>query len=83
MIAAVIEKAPEQYKAVLTNEQRVQGDQLKLEHLAEVMDTHHTTLYGNGNETSGGNNEGRPEFSLSAFAGVCFYCKERGHKATD
>ena len=81
LVAVVLEKAPEEYKAILTSEQRrleqaATPAAVTLEKLSEAMDQHwHVICPTIENEGS--------EFSLSAFGGICFICKQRGHKAKD
>ena len=44
-IAVILEKAPTEYKAVLTSEQRHKGSRLTLEDLESAMNDHHRSLY--------------------------------------
>ena len=78
MMAHVLAKAPAIYKSVLTQEQRSKKGACTLQDLQSAM----TDLWranGGGAGSNGGNNE----FGLSAFAGICFKCGLKGHRAKD
>jgi hypothetical protein len=77
LITVVLNAAPKEYQAVLTNEQLRLADALSLEHLSVAMNAH----WRNINKSIAQKSEGENEIVLSAFAGVCFVCNKRGHKA--
>jgi gag-polypeptide of LTR copia-type/Zinc knuckle len=82
LIAVVLEKAPEQYKSILTAEQRYKGSSLTLADLRSCMND----LYRTKNPTKN-DNRNETEVSLAApsikFNGICEYCKKPGHMARD
>jgi len=80
LIAVVLDAAPDEYKSILTSEQRLKGNRLKLGDLEEVMNQHWQQTV-NGHQGSA-NGSGK-EVALSAFAGTCFNCNKKGHKASD
>jgi len=77
LIAVILDAAPEEHHAVLTLEQRLRGDKLTLNDLETAMNQfwrqRKTPKTNDGNDTA--------EISLSAFGGVCYNCKKKGHKA--
>ena len=77
MIAVILDAAPEEYHAVLTLEQRLRGDKLTLNDLETAMNQF--WRQGKTPKTNDGNYAA--EISLSAFGGVCYNCKKKGHKA--
>ena len=79
LIAVILDAAPMEYKSVLTAEQRVQGTNLTMSDLETVMNQHWRQI--SHAEQEPGN--GGTEITLSAFAGVCFKCGGKGHKATN
>jgi hypothetical protein len=78
LIAVVLDKAPRDYKAVLTSEQRSKGIALTLADLESAMNDLYRTLHPQQASTKDNN-----EFSLAAFSGMCHYCKKKGHQAKD
>ena len=79
LIAVVVSVATEEYAAVLTTEQRIQGNSLTIDHLESAMTQHFRKLYPDGDTKSNSGNE----IGLAAFNGVCFKCGDKGHKAND
>jgi hypothetical protein len=77
MIAVVLDAASAEYQAVLTAEQRLRGDKLTLNDLETAMNQHWRQC--KSPKISDGKGV---EISLSAFGGVCYKCKQRGHKAS-
>jgi len=77
LIAVILDAAPEEYHAVLTLEQRLRGDKLTLNDLETAMNQF--WRQGKTPKTNDGNDAA--EISLSAFGGVCYNCKKKGHKA--
>jgi hypothetical protein len=78
LIAVVLDKAPREYQAVLTSEQRFKGDKLTLADLNSAMNQHWRQIKGSGTSEDDGT-----EVTLSAFGGYCYKCKAKGHKASD
>ena len=78
LIATILEKAPNKYQSLLTAEQLQLRESVTVEHLRLAMTTHWQSI-GKGKRNSRPSTDG--EISLSAFGGVCFKCKEKGHKA--
>jgi hypothetical protein len=76
-IAIVIAQAPDAYQGVLTSEQLRQGTSLQLEHLATAMDMQWRAM--GGGPSPDGKDDG--EIALGAFNGICFICKQKGHRA--
>jgi hypothetical protein len=78
LIAVVLEKAPDEYKSILTAEQRVKGTNLTLEDLRSCMNDLYRTR--SSKSTTDPN---QIEVSLAAhqmkFNGVCGYCEKTGH----
>jgi gag-polypeptide of LTR copia-type len=81
LIAVVLEKAPEQYKSILTAEQRSKGTKLTLAHLRSCMNDLYRTR--NPNVTSKNENEVSLAATATKFNGICGYCKKPGHMARD
>lgn len=79
LFAVVMAVAPDEYQSNLISEQRTKGEDLTLQNLRQVMDTVYRQLYGVRKSKQ---DENEPEVSLSNFAGRCFTCKQRGHKAS-
>jgi hypothetical protein len=78
LIAVILDAAPMEYKSVLTTEQRAQGTNLTLADLETVMNQHWRQISHKNQEPGNGGTE----ITLSAFAGVCFKCGGKGHKAS-
>ena len=76
-IAAVFEKASEEYGVILANTARDKGTSLTMEDLEESMKMQWRITKG-AKESGNGNNK---EYVLSAFNGKCYKCGEVGHKA--
>ena len=81
LIAIILTSAPKDYQAILTSEQRHQGDTLSIEDLETVMNQHWRQIGGN----KGGKQEDDDdnELNLSAFNGTCFNCGKKGHRSSD
>ena len=79
LIAVVLSAAPKEYQGVLVSEQRAQGTGLTIDHLSEAM----TQLYRQINGGKGDLSDDEKEVALGAFGGMCYRCKQRGHKAND
>ena len=79
LIAVVLEKAPKDYKSILTAEQRQQGSSLKLSDLESAMNDLYRTL----NTNTSPNNEDKEVALVAAFQGKCHYCKKPGHTIDD
>ena len=79
MIATVISAAPTEYKPTVSAEQRLKGNQLKLQDLEEAM-SQYWRQSGNSMRKT---NEDDYEVGLSAFKGKCYKCQKFGHKASD
>jgi hypothetical protein len=80
-IAVALEKAPDQYKSILTAEQRSKGTSLTLADLCSCMND----LYRARNPIIDSTKK-QQEVSLAAttkFNGICGYCKKPGHMARD
>ena len=82
LIATALAAAPSEYKSLLTTEQRIKGDALKLSDLEDAM----RQLYRQNNLERGdkGNektSDEAEEIALGAFDGVCFLCQKKGHKS--
>jgi hypothetical protein len=75
----VIAQAPVIYTGVLTLEQLMHGNSLRLHHLFAVMDTQWREMGGGTKNDS--NDDG--EIALISFQvqGVCFICNKKGHRA--
>jgi hypothetical protein len=76
-IAILIAQAPDAYQGVLTSEQLRQGTGLTLEHLATAMDMRWQAM--GGGPSADGSDAG--EIALVSFSGMCFICKQKGHRA--
>ena len=81
LIAVVLDAAPEQYKAVLTNEQRAHkvSKDLSLQHLKDAMHDHYRTLNLNGKSSE----DNEDEVALGAFSGKCYNCNKVSHMARE
>ena len=77
LIAVVLEKAPKEYKSILTTEQRNKGTNLTLENLEEAMHDLYRAMNSHCQPTNDN------EVALVAFRGTCHYCKKPGHMARD
>ena len=53
LIAAVLDKAPDEYQAVLTSTQLAHPNDLELDHLEKAMFTHWRAKYGVSNDEKG------------------------------
>ena len=69
LIAIVLDVAPDKFKAVLANEQRLQkrDGNIELKHLQEAMQEHYRSLYPNGGTAK----DDKEEVTLNAFDGNC------------
>ena len=76
LIAVIFDAAPAEYHSVLTAEQRLKGDALTLSDLETAMNQHWRQV--KSPKTNDGDGV---EILLSAFGGVCYLCKQKGHKA--
>jgi len=76
LIAVVMDAAPHEYQAVLTGEQRRLGAKLTMDDMEATMNQHWRQIKHERKSDDGDN-----EFTLSAFQGTCFHCKEKGHRA--
>ena len=79
LIAVVLEKAPKDYKSILTAEQRKQGVNLTLLDLESAMNDLFRTLHPN----TAPSNDDKEVALVAAFQGKCHYCKKPGHKASE
>ena len=75
-LALVLEKAPDKYASTLAIIQESKGDQLTIDDLERAM-TLEYRLRTKGSKVDG---KGK-ELSLSSFNGICYKCKQSGHKA--
>ena len=75
LIAVVLGAAPQDYLSVLTTEQRIKSNNLKLSHLEEAMMQHYRQM--NGSKGSSPDSE----LTLAAFNGMCYNCRKLGHRA--
>jgi hypothetical protein len=81
LIAVVLEKAPMEYQAVLTTEQRARGSNLTLDDLEMTMNQHWRQI---GDKSKSAGETGGKEIALSAVNKiVCFNDGEEGHKASN
>ncbi len=76
LIAVVLDAASKDYKAILTCEQRMMGTAVTLQDLETAMNQHYRQIKGSKPSA-----ETDKEISLSAFGGVCYECKQAGHRA--
>jgi hypothetical protein len=76
LIAVVLDAAANKYQSVLTCQQRAQGVGVTLMHLEEAMNQHFRQIKG-----SRPTNDNDKEWTLGAFGGICYHCKQVGHKA--
>ena len=77
LVAVILDKAPKEYKSVITAEQQARGENLTLDDLEKAMDH----LYRQMHPGIVDNDEN--ELALSAFSGKCYKCHEVGHKANN
>ena len=78
-IAAVLEKAPNEYAVILANTAREKGSALTLDDLEEAMRIQWRIEHGDEDESK----KKSKEFSLSAFGGKCYNCGKTGHRASN
>jgi len=74
LIGDLYTAAHKEYIEIITMEELIPGDGLELEHQEEVM--------GKMWRHSGGKPGNEPMKNMNAFAGCCYECKEKGHRAT-
>ena len=72
LIAVVLEKAPKDYKSILTAEQRKQGANLTLLDLESAMNDLYRTLHPNTTPS----NDDKEVALVATFQGKCHYCKQ-------
>jgi hypothetical protein len=77
LIAVIIDAAPQEHQAVLTNEQLRLGTGVTVEHLEKAMNSHWRAIHKDGNNLDDDDNE----LALNVFTGACHTCKKIGHKA--
>ena len=85
IINEVMVKAPAKYQSVIATECLTRGVNLKLAHLKEAMNTIYrmsANNYTKRNENDS-DDEDQGEAIGSAFAGECFECGRKGHRAVD
>jgi hypothetical protein len=80
LIAAVLDAAPTEYRALLTSEQRRLGANLTIEDLEAVMGQCWRQVHQSPNN-KGGKDLDDAEIVLATFDGHCFICRKKGHKA--
>lgn len=78
MIAVVMGQAPKEYTTILSTEQQLRGDELKLADLERAMNYHWRISGAEGHD---GDKDESTELGLSSFSGTCYKCKKQGHKA--
>ena len=76
LIATVFSAASKEYASILQCEQRAQGTNLTLKHLESTMKE-----YWRSNKGDKPDRENDKEMQLSGFGGLCYHCKQTGHKA--
>jgi hypothetical protein len=77
LIAVVLDAATKEYSSILKCEQRIQnGTGLTVEHLEETMKEYLRQIKG-----SKPDKDCNKEMQLSGFGGLCYHCKQTGHKA--
>jgi hypothetical protein len=81
LIAIVLDKATLEYQAVLTAEQRAQGNALTLDDLESVMNQHWRQISGGKDIDDDDNEVGLT--GIDGKAMICFKCNEEGHKASN
>lgn len=80
-LATILEVCPMVYKAVLTAEQRHQGNKLTM--VLQAMGQHYRSLqYGKSSIEKDGDNM-ETELSMAAMNMVCHFCKKKGHLKKD
>ena len=79
MIATMISVAPSKYKPIVSAEQRLKGNQLKLQDLEEAMSQYWRQSRNSMRKT----NEEDYEVGLSSLNGKCYKCQKFGHKASN
>ena len=80
LISAALRAAPSEYRAVLSCEQSLKGNGLKLDDLEKAMTRQWRQERSSQHKDDDNDDEGG-EVALSAFHGTCFKCKQKGHKA--
>ena len=78
-IAAVLEKASDEYGVILANTAREKGTHLTMDDLEEAMKIQWRIVKGAKEST----NQPGKEYVLSAFNGKCYKCGQSGHKANE
>jgi hypothetical protein len=81
LIAAALRAAPSKYRAVLSCEQSLKSDKLKLDDLEKAMTRQWRQERSSQHKDDDSDDEEGGEVSLSAFQGTCFRCKKKGHRA--
>jgi hypothetical protein len=81
LIAAALRAAPSKYRAVLSCEQSLKSDKLKLDDLEKAMTRQWRQERSSQHKDDDGDDDDGGEVTLSAFQGVCFRCKQKGHRA--
>ena len=81
LVAVVLDTAPMEHQSVLTIEQSTKGDQITLEDLETIMNSHWRKT-GNKSEDSDDEDE-KEELTLSTFDGDCYKCGKHGHRANE
>jgi hypothetical protein len=76
LIAVVLDVATKEYSSILQCEQRIRGTRLTVEHLKETMKEYWRQIKG-----SKPDKDCNKEMQLSGFGGMCYHCKQTGHKA--
>ena len=78
-IAAVLEKASDEYGVILANTAQEKGSRLTMDDLEDAMKIQWRIVKGTKEST----NQPGKEFVLSAFTGKCYKCGQSGHKANE
>jgi hypothetical protein len=82
LIAAALRRAaPSKYRAVLSCEQSLKGNALKLDDLEKAMTRQWRQERSSQHKDDESDDDEGGEVSLSAFQGNCFKCKQKGHRA--
>jgi hypothetical protein len=76
LIAVVLDAATKEYSSILQCEQRIRGTGLTLEDVKETMKEYLRQIKG-----SKPDKDCDKEMQLSGFGGLCYHCKQTGHKA--
>jgi Zinc knuckle len=79
-IAVVLSAAPDEYQAMLMNEQWRLGANITTEDLAEVMNQYWRQVTA---KEGGPNESDDTELTLLTFSGKCYNCGEEGHKSNE